>query len=361
MQWQNRTKHRVAPKSRFCSLVLLLLLPFPLAAFLPTAAAMLTAEFSTQPMQGSTQQVSPQSTTQVAQMPPLLWQAAWQDLQTLSSDEMAGRSSGSAGSVLAQQYIQQRFYEIGLQALTTDYRQPFAFKVGFSQHRGVNLFAMQKGCSYPDIYIVVTAHYDHLKSRGKTIYNGADDNASGVAGLLYLAALLKQQCPAYSYLFVATDAEEHGLDGARAFLANPPVPAAQMLLNINLDMIGRGERRNRLYLLGKRSLPAIKTMPRTEQAGVRLVLANEQRDQSRGSASVDWSNASDHGVFRRAGIPYLYFGVDLHADYHTQDDDWQRIDPDFFQAALVQISSTVYWLEQQNPTQLQYPREAAAD
>lgn len=285
-----------------------------------------------------------------------LWQSAWRDLQQLSSDEMAGRSSGSAGSLLAQQYLQQRFRDLGLMAVTADYRQPFDFHIGFSKHRGVNLIAKRQGCRYPELYIVVTAHYDHLASRGRQIFNGADDNASGVAGLLYLAGLLQQQCPAYSYLFVATDAEEHGLDGAKAFLASPPVPQSQMVLNINLDMIGRGEKRNRLYLLGQRTLPQIIEMPRPEQAGVNLVLASANRSSGRGNARVDWSNASDHGAFRRAGIPYLYFGVDVHPDYHTPDDDWQRIKPEFFRAALAHIGETVWWLEQQTPGQLQYPR-----
>ena len=285
-----------------------------------------------------------------------LWQSAWRDLQQLSSDKMAGRSSGSSGSLLAQQYLQQRFRDLGLIAITADYRQPFDFNIGFSKHQGVNLIAKRQGCRYPQLYIVVTAHYDHLASRGRQIFNGADDNASGVAGLLYLAGLLQQQCPAYSYLFVATDAEEHGLDGAKAFLAAPPVPQSQMVLNMNLDMIGRGEKRNRLYLLGKRTLPQILDMPRPEQAGVNLILASENRSSGRGNAKVDWSNASDHGVFRRAGIPYLYFGVDVHPDYHTPDDDWQRIKPEFFRAALAHISATLMWLEQQTPAQLQYPR-----
>ena len=286
-----------------------------------------------------------------------LWQAAWRDLQLLSADEMAGRSNGSAGSVLAQEYLQQRFASLGLTALTADYRQPFEFNVGFSKKHGVNLMAKRQGCRYPEQYIVITAHYDHLPKRGRTVFNGADDNASGVAGLLYLAGILQQQCPAYSYLFVATDAEEHGLDGAKAFLANPPVPQAQMMLNINLDMIGRGEKRNRLYLLGKRSLPHITLMPRAEKNGVKLIMANENRSAGRGSATVDWSNASDHGAFRRAGIPYLYFGVDVHPDYHTPDDDWQRIKPEFFRASLEQIAATLLWLEQQTPAQLQFGRK----
>ena len=79
------------------------------------------------------------------------------------------------------------------------------------------------------------------------------------------------------------------------------------------------------------------------------------------SEQVDWSNASDHGPFRRAGIPFMYFGVDVHPDYHTPDDDWQRIKPEFFRAALAHIGETVWWLEQQTPARLQYPRLPQAE
>lgn len=342
MQWQDKIKF-IAPLKRrlgypalLCLLLSVLLSQGSIAAIQPTPPLAHAEEIKQAALFGQ----------------------AWQDLQQLSSDKMAGRSSGSQGSVLAQQYLQQRFAALGLTSFADNYRQPFRYQLGFTEQQGVNLLGLKQGCRYPDIYIVVTAHYDHLKPQGKRIYNGADDNASGVAGMLYLAAMLQQQCPAYSYLFVATDAEEHGLDGAKAFLAQPPVSPEKMVLNINLDMIGRGERNNKLYLLGKRSLPLITQMPRTEKNGVRLVLASERRPESRGSASVDWSNASDHGVFRRAGIPYLYFGVDIHADYHSPSDDWQRIDAGFFQAALSQIAATVLWLEQQSPAQLQYPRKS---
>jgi len=284
----------------------------------------------------------------------LLLAQAWQDLQQLSSDEMAGRFPGSAGHQLAQQYIIKRFTELKLQPVLADYRQPFQFQTGFfSQSQGVNLVAQLTGCTFPQAYIVITAHYDHLAMAGSKVFNGADDNASGVAGLLYLAAKLSQSCPAYSYIFIATDAEEHGLDGAKAWLDNSPLPLAQQLLNINLDMISRGEKRQRLYLAGKRSLPVLNNIPTRQHNKVKLVLGHDGRSRfgaaTQSSGQVDWSNASDHAEFRRAGLPYMYFGVDVHRHYHTVDDDWQQINPDFFNSALQLIGSSVDWVEQQNP------------
>lgn len=276
------------------------------------------------------------------------WAQAWQDLQQLSADDMAGRATGTAGNQAARLYLQARFTELQLQASGDSYFQPFVFKEGFSQRQGVNVLGLRRGCVHPDRYIVVTAHYDHLKSRGKKIFNGADDNASGVAGLLYLAAQTLMQCPAYSYWFVATDAEELGLDGAKAFLAAPPVPRAQLLLNINLDMISRGEMNQRLYLAGKKQLPQLNTFAAAAKTPLKLTLAHDGR-QSRlgrhGNAVVDWANASDHAVFRKAGLPYLYFGVDVHPQYHTPQDDWQRIDLGYFRAALELIEQSRRWAD----------------
>jgi len=291
-------------------------------------------------------------TPQVTASEQLLTQA-WQDVQQLSSDEMAGRYPGSVGHQRAQQYILQRFAAMQLQPLHASYRQPFQFKSGlFSQSSGTNLVATITGCTFPEAYVVVTAHYDHLAASGSKIFNGADDNASGVAGLLYLAGKLQPACPAYSYIFIATDAEEQGLDGARAWLKQTPIPLAQIMLNINLDMISRGERRQRLYLAGKRTLPELQEIPSRQHQKVKLVLGHEGRSRqgmSRSAVEVDWSNASDHAVFRRAGIPYMYFGVDVHRHYHTADDDWQNIDPEFFKSALQLIHSSLSWVEQQPP------------
>lgn len=111
------------------------------------------------------------------------------------------------------------------------------------------------GCTYPEHYIAVTAHYDHLGKQGHKIFHGADDNASGVAVMLELASRLSQRCPAYSYIFIATDAEEGGLYGSKAFIAAPPLALNNIVLNLNLDMLGRPDRRGRLYLTGAKRFP----------------------------------------------------------------------------------------------------------
>ncbi len=272
-------------------------------------------------------------------------QQAWLDLQQLAADEMAGRSPDSAGSLLAQRYLQQRFQALGLQALTTEYRQPFA---AGRNKTGINLLGLRRGCQHPELYLLVTAHYDHLPPRGRRIFNGADDNASGVAALLYLAALTQVQCPAYSYLFLATDAEEIGLKGAQAFLAASPVAQSAIVFNLNLDMVSRGERQQKLFLAGTKTMPEVASLIPRQQDKVRLVAAPHYHRFSSFKV-VDWHKASDHAVFARAGIPYFYLGAGMHPQYHTEQDDWQRVDRSFFYSALQLIRQVQQWLDQQLP------------
>lgn len=279
------------------------------------------------------------------------------DIQQLSDDRMSGRKTASQGAELARHYIQQRFSDLGLIALKTNFQHPFSYRTGFSDKEGINLVAELKGCTQPDSYIVVTAHYDHLGIIAGKVYNGADDNASGVAAMLALAELLNTQpCPHYSYLFVATDAEESGLYGAKAFVAAPPVALQHIVLNLNLDMLSRGERANQLYLYGAFSLPGVADYLKTQQFSVKLKLRKRGKGL-RGQNQLDWANASDHAPFRRSGIPFLFFGVDSHKDYHTPQDDWQRIDPAYLQRMFDSLSQVVVWLDKQPPEWYQAARK----
>lgn len=278
-----------------------------------------------------------------------------QDIKVLSDDQMQGRKTGQPGAALARDYITQRFKQLELRSFTDNFSQPFSYASGFSQKQGINLLGWIKGCSYPDLFIVVTAHYDHLGMTGRSAYNGADDNASGVATMLALAHKFQQQCPAYSYIFVATDAEENGLFGAKALVKQAPVPLDQIVLNLNLDMLSRGEKKNLLYLYGARSLPGVSDYVKQQSFALKLKLRRQGKAQ--GQSGTDWANASDHAAFRKAGIPFLYFGVDPHADYHSVKDDWQKINPDFLQAMFVTLSQVVFWLDQQPPAWYQAARK----
>src|SRR5690606_4458340 len=136
-------------------------------------------------------------------------------------------------------YLVRRFDELGLAPGPQRRLQPWTLQAGSGLLTGANIIGLVEGTRVPDRYFVVTAHYDHVGVHDGQIHNGADDNASGVATLLELAARLKAEPPQHSVLFVALDGEEPGLLGARAFVESPPVPLSAMALNLNFDMTGR--------------------------------------------------------------------------------------------------------------------------
>ncbi len=190
-----------------------------------------------------------------------------------------------------------------------------------------------RGRSRPDRFIVVTAHYDHVGVRDGVIFNGADDNASGTAALLALAEALRREPPEHSIIIAALDAEESSLRGARAFLADPPAPRVSIVANLNMDMLARGDK-GELWVAGthhyRQLLPLVERV--AQRAPVKLRIGH---DRPGVPGEDDWTTLSDHGPFHAAGIPFLYLGVEDHADYHKPTDDAERIAPEFYANAVV--------------------------
>ncbi|KUM54411.1 M28 family peptidase [Rheinheimera sp. EpRS3] len=273
------------------------------------------------------------------------------DIQQLSAADMQGRKTGTAGAGLARELISERFVHLRLDRFNNSYQQPFVYS-SWPEKTGINVLAWRRGCTYPNHYIVVTAHYDHLGIQGRKIFHGADDNASGVAAMLELAARLNHFCPAYSYIFLATDAEESGLHGSKAFIAKPPVSLGSIVMNLNLDMISQPDRRGKLYLTGARRYPALAAQLDATFSTLQFLHHRGPGRMARDNPRYNWPNASDHGPFHRVGIPYLFFGGQEHAYYHTVQDTWQRIEPVFLDMAMQAIWQTVQWLEQQPPQAL---------
>ncbi|MBF9254165.1 M28 family peptidase [Pontibacter sp. 172403-2] len=255
------------------------------------------------------------------------------DVKVLAADSMGGRLSGSEGNRMAQDYIQQRFKEIGLQAYNKDYVQHFRFEnKRLTVDKATNLVGFIPGKSTKAI--VITAHYDHVGTRNGEVYNGADDNASGVGALLAAATYFKQHQPKHTIIFAALDGEEQGLQGAKAFVANPPVPLQNILLNVNMDMLSINDK-GELYASGAYNNPQLKPylaqiQPRPH---ARLVLGHDRPEQQHD----DWTNQSDHYAFFKQHIPYMYFGVEDHPHYHQPSDEYRNINTSFYPdaAALV--------------------------
>jgi Zn-dependent M28 family amino/carboxypeptidase len=262
---------------------------------------------------------------------------ALNDVRILSADDMEGRGVGTPGGAKARAYIVKRFGQIGLKPQGKAFEQPFTFKPRYfgKDIAGVNLVARIPGTSSSDKVLVVSAHYDHLGVRKGEVYNGADDNASGVAGLLAVAEAFKARPPRHTVLIVAFDGEESGLRGAKAFVADPPVPLATIGLAVNFDMISKNPK-GELYVSGAGPQPWLKPVLSTvaKTAPVTLKLGHDTDAEGKQN---NWTQQSDQGPFAVAGVPWVYFGVEDHPEYHKPTDDFATVPRDFFKRAVTTV------------------------
>ncbi|RZJ42803.1 MAG: M28 family peptidase, partial [Brevundimonas sp.] len=259
-----------------------------------------------------------------------------EDVRILASEEMAGRDTGSAGGEMARNYIVGRLEALGVAAPAMGRLQPWEAtgrtRAGPKTYNGVNVIGVIRGTRAPDRYIVVTAHYDHVGTNDGQVFNGADDNASGVATMLALAADLKRQAPEHSVIIVALDGEERGLLGAKHFVEAPPVPLASITMNLNFDMTARAETDGKLWVTGTYQNPSFRPILEAIPADGAVALAFG-KDTPQDTGEDNWVEASDHGAFFRAQVPFLYLGVNYHPDYHRPSDDFERITPSVFTSA----------------------------
>lgn len=253
---------------------------------------------------------------------------AAEHIAALADDALEGREGGRRGGRAAGSYVEQAVAPLGL--LPAGDRGGFfqSFAGGTGTLR--NVLALSPGsdptCRHE--LVVIGAHYDHVgygnarNSFGPFgfVHNGADDNASGVAGLIEIAEALaaRSQPPRRPVLLAFWDGEEQGLLGSRHFLRNRPEPLRRFepVFSINLDMIGR--LRGQLEVFGARSavgLEQLVTRVNSRSGGHPLQLA------------FDWKVEpdSDHFPFLRRQIPTLMFHTGLHDDYHRPSDDVDRV------------------------------------
>lgn len=180
-------------------------------------------------------------------------------------------------------------------------------------------------------YVVFTAHMDHIgvgnPIGGDSIYNGADDNASGTAAVLAVAHAFAQlpTAPRRSVMFVLVTGEEGlGLAGSEFFLNHSPVPVPAMVADLNADMLGRNWT-DTVVVGGRRDSDLGATLDRVTARFPELGLAIADSSTRPGDV-VDLHGWSDHGAFIRRAIPFLYFYSGMHADYHGPGDSPEKID-----------------------------------
>jgi Zn-dependent M28 family amino/carboxypeptidase len=179
-----------------------------------------------------------------------------------------------------------------------------------------------------DEYVVFSAHMDHVgmgtpDAEGDSIFNGADDNASGTAAIMQVAQAMASMSPAprRSIVFVAVSGEEKGLWGSQYFVDNPSVPVSRMVANFNADMVGRNWT-DTIVAIGKEHSDLGATMNRVNAAHpeLRMTAIDDIWPEER------FYFRSDHYNFARKGVPALFFFNGTHPDYHGRGDEPERVD-----------------------------------
>ena len=253
------------------------------------------------------------------------------DVTALASDDMGGRFFRSPFAEKAAVWITGKFTSIGLKpGVTSDsFRQP----IDKNPETGPNLVAVFPGpvangstvAGAGTGYIIVSAHYDHMRPRRSgddKIYNGADDNASGIAGMLAVARAMKAcsaagQGPACTVIFIAFNGEEAGLLGSTAYAKSPTVPLAEIRGMFNMDMISRGPARQ-IYIDGGEIGAPVTAALRAANEAIGLKLRTDEHP--------DWLDRSDQGPFLAKKVPAVLFSVEDHEDYHQVTDEVAKID-----------------------------------
>jgi hypothetical protein len=278
-----------------------------------------------------------------------------QTVDDLASPKFEGREAGSTGGRAAGEYLVEQLRKLPLKPAgeRQGYFQPFGYNYR-------NILALLPGSDLllKDHVIVVGAHYDHL-GHGRprennppgTIYPGADDNASGTAGVLELARAFSAMpvAPRRSILFICFDGEEKGLLGSRHWTAAPTLPLGRVKFMLNLDMIG-SLRAERLLVFGSRTAPSLRRMA-----------SMSNRD---GGLTLDFSwvlrGDADHYSFYDRGIPTLFLHTDLHERYHQPTDVAAKINRDGMMR-VARLAFAILYEMADNPTAPRFRAAAKAE
>lgn len=257
------------------------------------------------------------------------------DIRILADDAMEGREIGTNGEKKAAEYIVSRYQQIGLQPKGDDglYLQSFSRKLNRNPHGDEAQNSVAPEVTGKNILgyidnqatntVIIGAHYDHLGYGhegslyvgDRAIHNGADDNASGVSGLLYLAEAIKaSNLKNNNYLFICFSGEEKGLWGSNYFVNHTTLDKTTFNYMLNMDMIGRLNSERKLAISG------IGTSPLFDRTidNIKNPVLSIKKDSS-------GLGPSDHASFYNSGIPVLAFFTGQHSDYHKPSDDHQFI------------------------------------
>ena len=234
-----------------------------------------------------------------------------------------------------------------------DLRLKLDFEPNYETFIANNVAAFIEGSEYPDEYIVLTAHLDHVGTQNGEIYNGADDDGSGTVAILEIAEAFKEaenngHGPDRSIVFLHVTAEEIGLIGSRYYTDEDPiVPLKNTVTNLNIDMIGRTDperpKRNReyIYIIGSdrisQDLHDINHEVNDLYLNIDLdYVFNADDDPNR------FYYRSDHYNFAKNGVPAIFYFSGTHEDYHQPTDTVEKIQYDLLELRTKLIFHTAW-------------------
>jgi Zn-dependent M28 family amino/carboxypeptidase len=264
-----------------------------------------------------------------------------QELQELlyvyASDYFEGRETGTPGQKKAIDFLTHFYSTHSIQPAkgSINYLQPMALNIKGNIVETENVVAIIKGSEFPDEYIVISSHLDHVGIQGGEIHNGADDDGSGTVALLEIAeafqtAVAEGQGPKRSIVFLHVTGEEKGLLGSKYYTDNPLYPLSQTMVNLNIDMVGRLDPKREdkdpryVYLIGsdKLSLDLHEISETVNQKYMQYKLDytyNDDQDPNR------FYYRSDHYNFAKNNIPVIFYFNGTHDDYHRPSDTPEKI------------------------------------
>lgn len=289
----------------------------------------------------------------------------------LASDKLKGRGTGTPEGHKAAEYIAKQFRKIGLtpKGDKGTYFHQFGFKKSADPHGGVSENAPQVYAENVVAYldngaentIVIGAHYDHLglgydhnsldaNPEGK-IHNGADDNASGTAGVIEIARYFAKNGvkEPHNFLFLCFSGEELGLYGSKKYTETPTIDLNKVSFMVNMDMIGRLNEEKKVVVGGVGTAPDF--VPVLKNLGTGLSVKLD-------SAGV---GPSDHTSFYLKNIPVLFFFTGQHSDYHKPTDDVEKVNFPGVKLILETATQVIETLEKQPKLKFQETKSKEGD
>lgn len=277
----------------------------------------------------------------------------------LASDELHGRGSATRDEHLAALFAASQFESLGLEPggdnggflqkaalpnpLPDRLKQRLAKFEDTPRTETWNAVAILRGSSRPEEVILLTAHLDHLGvaapgTSGDTIYNGADDDASGTTAVLSLAHLLATgPRPKRTIVFALFGSEEIGGYGNRAFLAHPPVPLSEIVANLEFEMIGRPDSAVPAGTLWLTGFTRSNLGPELAKQGAHLVNDPHLKE-------LFFQRSDNYALARQGIIAHTVSSFGLHHDYHHPSDEIGTIDFHHMTNAIASMVGPIRWL-----------------